>query len=396
MKKISLLVVLTSILLNVSAQIDFEKGYYINNNDERVECWIKNVDWKNNPKNFKYKLSSNGETLENNIRQVKEFGVDSTLKYIRFEGNVDTSGVKTNHLSYQRKPEYKKDILFLKVLVEGEAQLYKYEKDLITKFFFKQGNNKIEELIYKKYIRETNGIRKNNAFRQQLKNGLVCEGIVKDFLDNLTYNHKELITVFRTYNLCKNPNTLNILVPYPSEKLLNISIRPGISYSDLSLLIGGIQVVDFGPQIGVRLGAEFEFIFNFNRNKWAAIVEPAVHYYKNESVFGSQEDPIDVNHISLEIPIGLRHYFFLNEKNKIYINALYVFDLPVSSKVDVADINLEGGLSTSQSFGIGYSFKDKFELEARYGTVRDFHKKIYTLWRADYSIVELIFGYRLY
>jgi hypothetical protein len=31
------------------AQIDFESGYFIREPDEKVQCLIRNVDWKNNP-----------------------------------------------------------------------------------------------------------------------------------------------------------------------------------------------------------------------------------------------------------------------------------------------------------------------------------------------------------
>ena len=33
-------------------QIRYENGYYIDNNNRRTECLIKNVDWGNNPKGF--------------------------------------------------------------------------------------------------------------------------------------------------------------------------------------------------------------------------------------------------------------------------------------------------------------------------------------------------------
>ena len=42
---------------NCCAQISFEKGYYIDNSNQKVDCLIKNVDWKNNPTSFEYKLS---------------------------------------------------------------------------------------------------------------------------------------------------------------------------------------------------------------------------------------------------------------------------------------------------------------------------------------------------
>ena len=56
-------------------QIRFEKGYFITNENQRTECLIKNVDWKNNPHEFLYKLKDRKETQKGTIQSVKEFGI---------------------------------------------------------------------------------------------------------------------------------------------------------------------------------------------------------------------------------------------------------------------------------------------------------------------------------
>ena len=37
------------------SQITFEKGYFISNDGIKTECFIKNLDWRNNPTEFEYK-----------------------------------------------------------------------------------------------------------------------------------------------------------------------------------------------------------------------------------------------------------------------------------------------------------------------------------------------------
>ena len=49
-KTLTFIFILTSII--TSAQINFEKGYYISNSGEKTECFIKNIDWMNNPVSF--------------------------------------------------------------------------------------------------------------------------------------------------------------------------------------------------------------------------------------------------------------------------------------------------------------------------------------------------------
>ena len=41
-------------------QIRFEKGYFITNYGKRIDCFIKDIDWKNNPTKFDYKLNEEG------------------------------------------------------------------------------------------------------------------------------------------------------------------------------------------------------------------------------------------------------------------------------------------------------------------------------------------------
>lgn len=81
--KKQLVFILTAILsLNCYSQISFEKGYFVDNNNQKTTCLIKNIDWANNPTEFEYKLSKNNETKKLTIKLVKEFGVNNTSKYL--------------------------------------------------------------------------------------------------------------------------------------------------------------------------------------------------------------------------------------------------------------------------------------------------------------------------
>ena len=91
MKK-QLVFILTTILsLNCYSQISFEKGYFIDNNNQKTNCLIRNIDWKNNPKEFEYKISEQTKKERLTIESVKEFGIDNVSKYIRFDVDIDRS-----------------------------------------------------------------------------------------------------------------------------------------------------------------------------------------------------------------------------------------------------------------------------------------------------------------
>ncbi|NQX83980.1 MAG: class I tRNA ligase family protein [Mycoplasmataceae bacterium] len=56
-----------------NAKIKFEQGYFINNQGVKIECLIKNTDWRNNPSNFLHKLSEKGDINFHPVRFETEF-----------------------------------------------------------------------------------------------------------------------------------------------------------------------------------------------------------------------------------------------------------------------------------------------------------------------------------
>ena len=273
--KNQLLFLLTIILsLNCYSQISFEKGYYIDNNDQRINCFIKNIDWKDNPTEFEYKLTENSEPLLATIKSAKEFGVDNISKYIRSTVDIDRSIDNVNSMvliSKQKNPEYQEEELFLKVLLEGNASLYLFAVSNSQKFFYSNDGSKIEQLIYKKYLDlETNRVSTNNGYRQQLWNDLKCPTFKISKVENLDYNKKELVRFFEAYNNCHNQESVSF-EEKEKRDLFNLSIRPGLNSSSLSV-VGGLtntRNFDFDNELGLRFGIEAEIILPFNKNKWA-------------------------------------------------------------------------------------------------------------------------------
>ena len=121
MKKQLLLFLITILSINCYSQIKFEKGYFIDNTNQRTNCLIKNIDWENNPTEFEYKLSKESKINKSTINLIQEFGIDNISKYVRSTVNIDRSSERINKLSNNKNPIFKEEQLFLKVLIEGEA-----------------------------------------------------------------------------------------------------------------------------------------------------------------------------------------------------------------------------------------------------------------------------------
>jgi hypothetical protein len=209
MKKQLLFLTIAILSFNSYSQIAFEKGYYIDNMNQKTNCLIKNIDWKNNPIEFEYKQSENSESKTMTIKSIKEFGIDNISKYIRTTINIDRSSENINSLSDDKIPIFQEEELFLKVLVEGKATLYEYVDGNLIRYFYNNDNSTIEQLIFKSYITPENNIGRNNRFREQLWINLKCPNFKISEIENLEYKKNELVVFFIEYNECNNQEYVN-------------------------------------------------------------------------------------------------------------------------------------------------------------------------------------------
>lgn len=186
--------------VTANAQISFEKGYFINNNNERIDCYIRNVDWKNNPTKFEYKKDLNETTSLGTIANVKEFSIEGESKYKRFNVNIEKSDVIWDNLTENKNPVWQKETLFLKALEEGDASLYSYSEGNLMKFFYVTQTVAIEQLVFISYKSPDANIATNPVFRQQLFNNVKREGMGIDDFKNLQYSSNSLTKHFSKYN----------------------------------------------------------------------------------------------------------------------------------------------------------------------------------------------------
>ena len=150
--KIQFLTIVTLLIcVQAFSQISFEKGYFIDDAGQKSDCYIKNVDWKNNPTEFQYKLSETSEKKTATLADVQEFEIYNAAKYKRATVLVDVSNQSLKELESSDQPNWEERQLFLKVLVEGKASLFSYVDGNIRKYFIQKDASKIEQLVYKKH-----------------------------------------------------------------------------------------------------------------------------------------------------------------------------------------------------------------------------------------------------
>ncbi|MCH4822102.1 PorT family protein [Gramella lutea] len=403
MKK-TLNLVFAFIFLNTYSQSDFESGYFITETGEKVDCLIKNLDWRNNPDGFSYKLSSDSEVKNAGI-ETKEFGIYDGTRFERHRVSIDISSDFLQSLSNEKGPEFREDTLFLKALVKGEASLYLYKGENLIRYFYAIGDQGVKQLIYKRFKRNDK-IARNSSFKRQLYNDLNCGSLNSDKVAGLDYEKKDLVAFFVEYNECTD-SEYTLFESNKERDAFNLSIRPGLQMQEIKIANSrDHEAYDYGSQVNFRLGVELEYIMPFNNDKWSIILEPNYQYFNSEdeievdNVYGGiLRTKIDYS--AIEIPLGIRHYLFLSEKSKLFANIQYVWSFPEDTEIeftraDGSDLkSLKISSTRNIDIGLGYNLLDKFSAEVRYHFGKDIMGD-YVFWESDYSSFSVIVGYNLF
>lgn len=323
---------------------------------------------------------------------------------------MDTSSDEINSLSEDENPVFSKQTVFLKTIVEGKYTLYKYSNENVKRFFY-QTDGQTEPLIFKRYLISDSKIAKNNKYLKQLQDISGCENITSAQLSNVEYRESDLKALFIKFNSCGEGSTEYKSFDHETnKKFFHLSVRPGINFSSLDIKNKSPNNVfdsDYGSKNNFRIGLEAEFVLPFNNNKWAIIVEPTYQYFKADqevfttTILGDQvSNKASLKYLSVEVPLGLRYYAFLNSRSKLFFNAAVIFDIPMGDSKLTYNIHYfaqdEYKMESSANFGlgIGYKYNDRYSVEFNMHTKRNFLKSGQN--DTAYQNFSIILGYTLF
>ncbi|MCD6543145.1 MAG: tRNA modification GTPase [Flavobacteriaceae bacterium] len=403
MKKLFLFIFYLILSLNFYSQTQFEKGYFIDDNDIKTICFIKNLDWNKNPSKIEYKKSETSELNTATIKNINEFGF-SNIKYKRFTVDVDKSSTYIIQYSYSNRPEFKSETVFLKLLVKGNVNLYRYSGENNRLFFYSIDDVSATQLVYKKYKSTETEIKTNESYKQQLLNNVKCDRITVKQIKKLKYFENDLVNFFQKYNTCENPE-----IEYKEKEkkdLFNLTIRPGLNLTKFSINRDGVTnpsdiEVDFGNVLGFRIGVETEFFMPFNNNKWSFFLEPIYNQFSDTGKrLNYEKGKVDILYKTLEVPIGIRYHLYLNQESNFFINASYILIFDLNSNVDFEyeysrDLEFTKR-NTNIAFGIGYCFKDRYGLEIKYFLNKNLNFANSNEYHYQIQNTSLIFGYTIF
>ncbi|MFW0739082.1 hypothetical protein [Flavobacterium sp. T12S277] len=407
MKKLLLLAILLSYSF-INAQISFEKGYFITTNGIQTACFIKNIDWNYNPTDFKYKINSEDtDTKTETITNVQEFGIENHTTYKRAKVNIDTSSDVLESFSTDKNPIWKEQLVFLKVLVKGDASLYYYANNDITRFFYETAERPLEQLVRKEYLAQLDNSKatvENNYFRQQLFNNVKTNNTTENDVKNLSYKKDALMKYFLKHNNVSSSD-IEKTITSANKSIYLMKITPGIGFSSISVDGSyGYNNVDYGQKVTFKIGLEGEFILPFNKNKWSLFINPTYQQYENKKESGvtsgtnngvKTEFPSEAKYTAIQVPFGVRYYFFLSNNSKIFTNAGYAFDVSGKFKITSQPTTLESSTSGNFLFGLGYNFKNKLSAEIRVNTRKEV-LNAYNSFSGSYQSLDFILGYTIF
>ncbi|GLR15811.1 hypothetical protein [Portibacter lacus] len=386
----------------VIGQVKFEPGYYIKESGEKIEGYILNIDWKNNPTSFNFKETAEGDDVEISIEDALEYGVDGFSAYQRHVVKVDQSLNNRTGLSSERNPNYKEETLFLKILVDSNIGLLKYESNQYVRFFYREGKNVPVQLIYKKYYKTSDRIAENVDFQQQIKNLAGQTFMSASKVNSLKYTEKSLVQVFKDINVGQGAEYTS----YSSERVHLIPIYSfvvGSRYLNNEIKNSSSNFKGTAAaSLSYLLGGEVKIVLPFRKDTWSVYM--GLYYHNLSGMrdidFVSQKIPqsqgiLDIKYNTLELNLGFRQRFFANSKPKYYFFGAGSLNIAMQRKFEILDyIDLEPNTSLNYNVGIGCNIVPSFTIEISYATPRNYLNS-YTFWDTEQQGVGLLLKYQL-
>lgn len=401
---------LFTLLLLVStiaiAQTDFKKGYVIDNQNNKVSCYIEDSNWSQNPTEIAYKKTLDSEVIIATLIDIKEAVVEGSSKLVRAKVAIDRSTDNVSNLGFDSRPNFNEETVFLRVVVEGEATLYSYINKGTKRYFFSTSNKDIEQLVYKRYKVNGEKIAENNTYKQQLLSAFnSCETISNSTYQGLRYATSSLEKLFIKYNTCLGGEAITYDVAKYKKNLFRLKARVGVDNGSLDIRRSNENLnATFDNELNFSYGAEVEFRLPFKKSDhWTAYTGILFRKYSSETTIAtsSPHNPfqdVSTTYNSFQIPIGLRYYFDVYKDVKLFLDASYIFDWPTDLKLAYSisgERNDESNVTTN-SFGIGAGINYKrFDVSAIYKTKRNPYRVGSNGIDSDYSEVSFSLAYRI-
>ena len=369
-----------------TGQINFQPGYFVTNEGEKVNCLIRNEKWADNPSRVEFKMTDTGISEFGTVQIWREFGISNNFKFVRATVALDKSSSVLSELDIQRMPQFVTTTVFLRQLVEGRARLFQYENGTLERFFFSVEKDTLMPLVFKLYRSSESSTGRNEMYKGQLTAALLCSTESEVSVRSLNYSARDLIQFVNHFNACNGDAT-----PESPERIarINFYLRAGAGSQNMQVHASSIFFDDtIGPAIGSQIGMECEILIPSRGDRWGLVV--GVSYQQFQGQQERQYYVLSTKYHSVDISLGPRYFFHLNSRSRVFANGGAAYSIPFNSELTYritatapSQITFDMNELIYFWFGAGYQ-RSRWSVEARYNTPRDPLNK-YLTWFSQIS-----------
>ncbi|GAB5565684.1 MAG: hypothetical protein Wins2KO_27470 [Winogradskyella sp.] len=392
--------------LPLYSQVNFQKGYIIDNSNNKIECLIKNKDWKKSPEEIIYKLSDNSREEKISLSELKEFRIQNTDNfYKRRSVNKQLVG------SFWEEMKLSNDMVLLRVLVEGQSDLLEVHTNGKYYFFYER-DDVLVMLDYERTVDENNKIKENAKYKKQLYDNFKCKNFTLKDYSSLRYNSTKLSDFFSEYNDCMGQGYTNLHKKRTKTKI-KLKLKGGMNFNSsvtdkasgylLSYTTPPFSGSPFGEDVvrnygGISnynvsnyssFGFELEMRLPFGQNNWSLFIAPNYHNIQEveESIAFTEpnianfEITSTLSYSFIQAPLGIRHYFDISDNLELFSQLAYSQSIIMSSSQNTVieeesisptpyffrrKANMDKKSNSGGFFGIGLTYANKYMVEINY------------------------------
>jgi hypothetical protein len=241
MQRFTIILLVLFITLNNSySQKNTFKGYFVDNDGDTVNCFIKRISSEYNPSRFLYKTDSAKSSFQTKaIDEVKSFGIYGGDDYERHSTNMNTAFTDLENIGHNPEIERKVTTVFLKTYQFNEGiKFFVYREKSKERFFLMQKNDTIPyELEYHIYYlsKGSTEVIKKEGYKKQLEdlaNQYTTEGTkARERLSYMRYDEELILRFLETF-IGDHTNSIS-----PSASQLKVINKVEFRY----FVVGGVN-----------------------------------------------------------------------------------------------------------------------------------------------------------
>jgi hypothetical protein len=356
-----------------TAQIKFEKGFYIDQFADTIDCYVKNSGWTSTPNSFTIKSIGNDSVYSIDADVLELIQIGNKVKFVNRIVEEDISDNNPERIAIKRKVEYDQNQRILKVLIESKFSLYMVEEGEFKDYFYSEDDGAIKQLVNKKFTVTGSSFAKSNEYIKQLLRINTCEtDELNGFVKNMKLTEDNLISYFLQINQCSNSKIKRYEELRPEGKsVANFTFKVGVNTAKSTYIFNSpnsSREIEVPRNTSYTLGLEVEIPLKANQYKWSVIFEPTYRQLASSTTVIDQGIDREYKYqiYSIDIPLGVRYKIYLKENLNVFLNFKVQHTFHVGNSYVDLDFSQIHSAQTRFNFSYGAGIKwKKFSLEYR-------------------------------